>query len=53
MADFCKQCADELGLPNKEVRDIAYKIHFLVAEELFHFIPETKEIFLERHKDKI
>src|SRR3990170_8307904 len=33
--------------PNKEVRDIAYKIHFLVAEELFHFIPETKEIFLE------
>lgn len=38
--------------PNEAVRGLAYRIHFLVAEEIFHFIPEPKEIFLKRHEDK-
>ena len=39
--------------PDDGVRKIAYKIHYLIAEELFHFMPETEEMFHERHKDKI
>lgn len=39
--------------PNQTVRENAYRIHFLVAEEIFHFVPESKEVFLERHKDKV
>lgn len=34
------------------VRQIAYQIYFLIAEELFHFKPESQEQFIERHKDK-
>ena len=30
----------------------ALRIYSLIAEELFHFKPETREEFLERHKDK-
>lgn len=39
--------------PDKNVCDIALKIHNLIAVELFHFHPETKEEFLIRHVDKI
>jgi hypothetical protein len=38
--------------PNDDVRVFAYSLHVLVATELFHFQPETKDQFLERHKDK-
>ncbi len=38
--------------PDPEVCKIAYKIHNLIAVELFHFVPETKAQFLHRHKDK-
>lgn len=38
--------------PVNVVRAWAYKIHYLVAEEIFHFRPETQEQFLNRHRDK-
>lgn len=39
--------------PEETVKAICYKVHFTIAEEIFHFKPETKEEFLERHKDKL
>jgi hypothetical protein len=39
--------------PDPNVCKTALKIHNLVAVELFHFHPETKEEFLIRHEDKI
>lgn len=39
--------------PEKLIRDNALYIHTYFAEEVFHFKPESKEEFLERHKDKI
>jgi hypothetical protein len=39
--------------PDPEVGKIAYRLHFLIAEELFHFKPETREEFLLRHRDKV
>ena len=39
--------------PNQEVRDCAYRLHYLVAEEIFHFAPESREVFMKRHEDKI
>lgn len=39
--------------PRFSTRHFSSKIHNLVAEEIFHFKPETKEEFLERHKDKV
>lgn len=38
--------------PDQEVCDYAYRLHYLVAEELFHFVPEPKETFLHRHRDQ-
>lgn len=38
--------------PGSETKIWAWRIHFLIAEEIFHFVPETDEQFLERHKDK-
>jgi hypothetical protein len=38
--------------PNAESRTQAGRLHFLIAEEIFHFVPETDEQFKERHKDK-
>lgn len=38
--------------PDSRVREYAYRIHYLIAEELFHFMPETKEQFAYRHRDK-
>ena len=37
--------------PDQAVRHWAYRIHFLVAEEIFHFQPETEAMFLHRHRD--
>lgn len=55
---FAHHFADAMAVvayhhPEQSVRDFAWHIHFLVAEEIFHFCPEPRERFLERHKDKI
>lgn len=55
---FAHHFADSMAVlsyhhPHGEVSRLSYRIHFLVAEEIFHFKPETKEEFFERHKDKI
>lgn len=39
--------------PKIETRDCAWSLHYLIAEEIFHFKPETDREFLERHKDKV
>lgn len=41
------------GHPAEGERLCAYELHALVAEELFHFIPEPAEIFAWRHRDKV
>jgi hypothetical protein len=38
--------------PDMHVRSWALKLHNLIAEEIFHFVPETDVVFVERHKDK-
>lgn len=40
------------GAPDPGDRYYAYEIHALIAEELFHFLPESEEIFRWRHRDK-
>jgi hypothetical protein len=40
------------GHPDDETRRYAYSVHVYIAEELFHFLPETPDIFLWRHRDK-
>ena len=39
--------------PSLDTRTWAWRLHFLVAEEIFHFKPESDEEFLKRHKDKV
>lgn len=39
--------------PEDEETFWAKYVHDLVATEIFHFKPETREEFLERHKDKL
>jgi hypothetical protein len=39
--------------PDHQARVWASTIHNLVAEEIFHFVPETDTQFVERHKDKV
>lgn len=39
--------------PNVESRQSAWRLHFLIAEEIFHFRPETDVQFTERHRDKV
>ena len=39
--------------PEADARQQAYRLHFLVAEEIFHFLPETDEQFKHRHRDKV
>lgn len=39
--------------PNGDTRNWAWRLHFLIAEEIFHFVPETDGTFMERHKDKV
>lgn len=38
--------------PDAAIRETAYSYHFYIAEEIFHFVPETDEVFLHRHRDK-
>jgi hypothetical protein len=40
------------GHPEPKVSLLAAEIHYDVAEELFHFVPEMPEIFCLRHRDK-
>lgn len=39
--------------PESAIRATAYAVHFHIAEELFHFIPETRDQFIVRHRDKV
>lgn len=39
--------------PDREASVYARQIHWFVAEELFHFVPETDAAFLIRHRDKV
>jgi hypothetical protein len=39
--------------PDQETRDWAFMLHAQVAEEIFHFVPESKEQFIVRHRDKV
>lgn len=39
--------------PDESVRNYAANIHFQIAEEIFHFVPETTEQFVYRHRDKV
>ena len=34
------------------IRSFAYRVHFYVAEEIFHFVPEDDGTFIHRHRDK-
>ncbi len=38
--------------PDPTAQAFAWSIHYLVAEEIFHFRPETDEEFIKRHQDK-
>ena len=54
---YCHHFADSMAVvayfhPEEVVRQSAFRIHFLVAEELFHFVPETEAVFRRRHADK-
>ena len=54
---FVHHFADALAViayshPGLAIRRIAYRYHYYVAEEIFHFIPEPPAIFAWRHRDK-
>lgn len=36
-----------------EVRNFAWKVHYTIAEEIFHFVPESDQQFTQRHRDKV
>lgn len=38
--------------PDEMVTKLAYYLHYKVAEEIFHFVPEKTPVFLHRHRDK-
>jgi hypothetical protein len=39
--------------PNPVTRYWAYQFHYHIAEEVFHFVPETDVQFVYRHRDKV
>lgn len=39
--------------PDEETRKWSWRLHFLIAEEIFHFVPESDNAFLQRHIDKV
>jgi len=39
--------------PDIGVRKMAHALHYYIAEELFHFVPEEEAVFLKRHEDKL
>jgi hypothetical protein len=40
------------GHHDPEVAQLAAELHYRIAEELFHFVPETAAVFELRHRDK-
>lgn len=38
--------------PELPIREYAWGLHYYIAEELFHFVPETDAVFIRRHRDK-
>ena len=57
-AHFVHHFADALRViaiwhPAAEVADYARLIHYWIAEETFHFKPESPEDFAFRHRDKV
>lgn len=42
-----------VGHPQQETVNYAAELHYHIAEELFHFSPEYREVFFLRHRDKI
>lgn len=39
--------------PDEKSRETAESLHYQIAEEIFHFVPETKEQYIYRHRDKV
>ena len=39
--------------PDEYARAYAKKLHDYIADELFHFVPETDEVFIYRHRDRV
>lgn len=39
--------------PDGDVNWRASKYHYFIAEELFHFVPEPDDVFIDRHQDKV
>lgn len=39
--------------PDSNIKTLAWRLHYLIAEELFHFRPETNHQFEARHADKV
>lgn len=55
---FVHHFADGLAIiayhhPETAVRAYAARLHYYIAEEMFHFVPEHPETFKLRHRDKI
>jgi hypothetical protein len=54
---FVHHFADGLAViayhhPEQDVVRYAAELHYHIAEELFHFVPESRATFLMRHRDK-
>lgn len=39
--------------PDVAIHGPAWRYHYRIAEELFHFIPEDDPTFIRRHEDKV
>lgn len=55
---FVHHFADALRIlsiwhPDNAVRDYAWRLHYYIAEELFHFVPEDDATFVQRHRDRV
>ncbi len=55
---FVHHFADALRIvaifhPEESTRKYAWDVHYFIAEELFHFVPESDYRFLARHEDKV
>jgi hypothetical protein len=43
----------EIYHPTLKTRAWAWRLHFLIAEEIFHFVPEDDPTFIHRHRDRV
>lgn len=55
---FVHHFADGLAViahnhPDYEAANYAASLHYHIAEELFHFVPESRDTFILRHRDKV